>query len=563
LTIACFWENFGGPWPVWFIGVFIGEFEMKLSFEKILLVLLVGFIFVCSSCSPDQAVVSGPEKEPLVEKPVEAVPEKPEEVKTPPVEEKVVPAPEPPEVKEPVVEKPVEVKPPVEKPVVSEPVVVATIEDYEITDKEVEQRLMRELSGDPERYIPLAYPTNSETVVKKLLAEKAMLIEGRKKGLVKENPSIQRYKQSQLVNLLFQREVQPKIKYSEAEVDKVMKSDSKITRDSAINKVRSTKGRSVADQYYKDLYVKRKVEKVTHNFPKAAQIHQRLLLKPQEERTGFWIKNSQIKSELTQEEKDIVLAKFAGGEVTLLDWFVAINEMSPPKRPKDLGTKEGVDRLLDQAIWTPLLIAEAKSLGFDKDPEYVRMSRVREDRSLLGMVMREKLNEFPDTTKEEFLKFYEEHKGELGTADEVKIDVIWCENEDAGLAVRDALDNGEDFEAVKQKYGLLKKGTVMGNTSHSDRLFFDRIWESSDDIEGPFKGFYKEGKSFKWRVVKILDRTEGKLKDYDKGVENAIKRRIGQERREAVLSKYVEELSKYEHKIYMDKVRAIDPLDIP
>ncbi|MHC4215758.1 MAG: hypothetical protein ACYSWP_20615 [Planctomycetota bacterium] len=537
---------------------------MKLSFEKILLVLLVGIIFVCSSCGPDQAEVT--EKEPLVKQPVEAVPEEPVKVEVPPVEEKVVPVepkPEPPEVKEPVVEKPVEVKPVVAKPVATEPVVVATIEDYEITDKDVELRLMRELAGTPERYVPLVYPTNSETVVKKLLAEKAMIIEGRKKGLVKENTSIQRFKQSQLLNVLYQREILPKIKYSEAEIAEAMKSDPKLDRDGAINKVRSAKGRKFADQYYKDLYVKRKVEKVTYNFGKATQIHQRLLLKPKEARSGFWIKNSQIKNELTQEEKDIVLAKFVGGEVTLLDWFNAINEMSPPKRPKDLGTKEGVERLLDGAIRTPLMVTEAKSLGFDKDPEYIKMIRAREDRRLPGMVMREKLKEFPETTKEELKKFYEEHKEELGTPDSVKIDVIWCENEDAGLAVRDALDNGEDFEAVKQKYGLLKKKTVVNITSHDDRLFFDRIWESSDDIEGPFKGIYKGGKVLKWRVVKILDRTEGKLKEYDKGVERSIKRRISHDRREAVLSKYIEELSKYEHKIYMDKVRAIDPLDIP
>ncbi len=553
---------------------FFGEFEMKLLFEKILLVLMVGFIFVCSSCGPDQVAVPDPEKEPLVEKPVEAVPEEPVKVEKPPVEEKVVPVapkPEPPEVKEPVVEKPVETKPVVEKPVVSEPVVVATIEDYEITDKDVERRLMRELAGKPERYVPLVYPTNSETVVKKLLAEKAMIIEGRKKGLVKENTSIQRFKQSQLLRLLYQREILTKIKYSEAEIAEAMKSNPKLDRDGAISRVRSAKGRKSADQYYKDLYVKRKVEKLTYNFPKASQIHQRLLLKPKKARTGFWIKHYQFddpkyhQEEITQEEKDIVLAKFVGGEVTLLDWFNAINEMSPPKRPKDLGTKEGVERLLDGAIRTPLMITEAESLGFDKDPEYIKMIRTREDRRLPGMVMREKLKEFPETTKEDWQKFYEEHREELGTPDEVKIDVIWCENEDAGLAVRDALDDGEDFEAVKQKYGLKKKKTVMGNTSHSDRLFFDRIWESSDDIEGPFKGFYKEGKGFKfrWRVVKILSRTEGKLKDYSKGVERSIKRRISNERREAVLSKYVEELSKYEHKIYMDKVRAIDPLDIP
>ena len=41
-----------------------------------------------------------------------------------------------------------------------------------------------------------------------------------------------------------------------------------------------------------------------------------------------------------------------------------------PRRPKDLDKAEGVEKLLDMALRAPVLAAEAKSLGYDQDPQH-------------------------------------------------------------------------------------------------------------------------------------------------------------------------------------------------
>lgn len=118
--------------------------------------------------------------------------------------------------------------------------------------------------------------------------------------------------------------------------------------------------RKVAGELFEQLCKKLHVEKSRNNFPEAAQIYERLLYHPEQERRGYWITNRQIQEELTEEEKAIVLATFEGGKITLKDWFETLHGMSPVSRPKELNTAKGVEGLLNRALVRAILVGEAK-----------------------------------------------------------------------------------------------------------------------------------------------------------------------------------------------------------
>jgi beta-lactamase regulating signal transducer with metallopeptidase domain len=169
------------------------------------------------------------------------------------------------------------------------------------------------------------------------------------------------------VSVLLQIEFQDELKVTCAEVEAKVESDPALDYDRAKTILEYEKLQQLEDVLYEQLCTERRLNEHRENLQTVVEAHQRLLYSPQEPRSVYWIMHRQIKQELTQQEKDTVLATYEGGQVTLEDWFETVNEIAPPKRPKDLDTIEGVERLLDEAIRTSIFVVEAESRGLEID----------------------------------------------------------------------------------------------------------------------------------------------------------------------------------------------------
>ena len=445
--------------------------------------------------------------------------------------------------------------------------IVARTGDYVITKQELEKRLMMELyPRGYDSYNEQAEPADAETVLMKMIAEKAMVSEARKLGLLKDETlgaSIKRRKEKWLTNLLLQKQLQPKLTVTESEIKQKMKADPKLDRARAEAMLKSTKARRLYDQYYRQICQKFHVKNLSDNFPKAVQIHQRLLTKPKKPRKVPFIRIPQIKEELTPEEKNIVLATFDNGKITLKDWFETLCESSPPSRPRNLNTPKGVEQLLERALSMPLLVSEAKSLGFDKDRDLLKKVREYEDRMLLSKVKTEKYKEIKEPTIDEILIYFGKNMEAFRTDRTLKIDLIWCQDLKTARQAKADLDGGKDFESVRQKYSLEKKGKPFNTYPSGEGLFWKDLWKGDpNDIVGPVKGFHR--RDIKWRIVKILEKNPGKVKGYSSDIERRVKERLVSKQKDALLAKYGNELlKKYPYKIYTEQIKDIDPLDIP
>jgi hypothetical protein len=458
-------------------------------------------------------------------------------------------------------------KQPVVKPAPKLSIIVGSIGDYTITKEELEKRLLMEMYPHGyDSYDEKAQPPEAKAVLLNMLAEKAMITEVRKKGSLKDEAlraSIERYKERRLVNLLLQKQLEPKLKVTESEIQQVMKSNPKFDRTRAEAMIKNAKGRRLFELYYKHIYQKFHAKKLSQNFPKAVQIHQRLLTQPKKPRKVPFIRTYQITEELTTEEKNMVLAEYDTGKVTLQDWFKTLCDSAPPSRPKDLNTPEGVEKLLDRAMRMPLLVLEAKSLKVDEDKDLIKQVKDYEDGRLLSKVKTSKYKETKEPTKEQIMAYYDKNKEAFITNRTLKVDVIWCQDLKTAEKVKAEVNEGGDFEAVKQKYSLNKKSKPFNTYPSSEGLFWKDLWKGDpNDILGPVKGFNQN--SVKWRIVKILEKKPGEVKEYSDDMERRIKDRILSEQREALIAQYGSELlKKYPYKIHQEKIKDIDPLDIP
>jgi len=454
------------------------------------------------------------------------------------------------------------------RPAIKEkPNIVAKIIDYVITREELENRLIMELRPDDyEDYNEQAEPVDAKTVLMKMIAEKAMVTEARKESYLEEemtHASIKRYRERRLVNLLLQKRLGGKATVTDSEIEEKMKADPKLDRARAEAMLKNTKMHILLDQYYRQIYQKFHVRKLSDNFPRAAQIHQRLLLRPKAPRKMAFIRISQIRDDLTPEEKDMVLATYDYGKITLKDWFETLCESAPPSRPRDLNTPKGVERLLERVLRMPLFVCEAKLAGFDKDKNLLKQVREYEDRRLLSEAKLAKYKEVKEPTTEQIVAYFNKNKETFRTGRTLKIAPIWCQDLETAQKVKAELDSSKDFESVRQKYSLEKEGRPFNTGPNSEGTFWEDLWKGDpNEIVGPVKGFYREG--FKWRIVKILEKNPGTVKEYSSDMEDRVKWRMVGEQRNTLLEKYSKELlEKYSYEIYADRIRDINPLDIP
>ena len=211
----------------------------------------------------------------------------------------------------------------------------------------------------------------------------------------------------------------------------------------------------------------------------------------------------------------------------------------------------------------PLYISEAKLQKLDQDEGFLKQVREYEDTRLLITANNKKYLEVQEPTTEQIVAYYNNNKEAFRVGRLVKIDLIWCQDLESARQVKAELDSGKDFESIKQKYSLVKNLKPYNTYSNNEGLFWKDLWQADpNDIVGPIKGFYS-GK-IKWRIVKILEKNPGELKDYSADMDNGIKYYMMSEHRDALLAEYRRELlKKYPHEIYPERIKDIDPLDIP
>lgn len=449
----------------------------------------------------------------------------------------------------------------------NDPNVIAEINDYIITKKDFEQRYLTELRPNPYNLRRNLEKPDPEEVLKTIIAEKAMLLEARKQKLHEDERTqdvIKDFKEQKFVNLLLTNYLKDKLFVTTSEMEELLKSDPNIKPEQARAMLMKTKSSKILGNYYIELYQKFHVQKLNNNFSKAAQIHQRLLLYPKEPRNLQFIRISQIDNELTAEEKNIVLAAYDGGKITLKDWFDTLSDMSPPSRPRDLGTEKGVERLLDRALKMPIFVAEAKLHGIDKDKNILLQARDYEDQIVFTTAKREIIKEIkgpiPD---EQILAYFNDNKTLFDTQNTLKIDQIWCTDLKTAQKAKAELVEGREFQQVKQTYSTDKATEPVNTFVGGEGIFFGELWKGEpNEIIGPVKGLHSEG--LKWRIVKILEKNPGKIPEYSDDIKRQTEANILEERRNSALKKYWQELlEKYPYRIYAERLKNIDPLDIP
>jgi len=353
---------------------------------------------------------------------------------------------------------------------------------------------------------------------------------------------------------------------SEAEVKAYQQIKPELDDDRAKTMLMRTKTQKLATDFITQLRTSRHAQKKTENFAKVAALHQRLLLHPKEPRANnvSWILRKQIQSELTVDEKKIILATYDGGVFTAEDLFSSLHQMAPPGRPKNLGTAQGVEEFLDRSLRQPLLRAEAIERGLNKDAKFIKSVREREYSSLFNKVRSDMTKAVSEPNDQEVVAHYTAIKDKFGRDDSLKAHIIWCENKQAAQKAKAELDQGQGFSEVQAKYAIDKKNLEPRDLSlRQEGMFWQEIWSSEpNQILGPMLGFQEN--QFKWRILKTLEKHAKDPKELDDNVKRTLQWEIKKDLVDAKLRDRMRKvLQTYPHKVFTDRLKTFEPANTP
>jgi hypothetical protein len=167
--------------------------------------------------------------------------------------------------------------------------------------------------------------------------------------------------------------------------------------------------------------------------------------------------------------------------------------------------------------------------------------------------------------------YFDEHKEEFRKPDTLKVDVVWCPDLATAEKVKEELEGDKDFAVVREQYSLKKNEAAYNTTVSKEGVFFEGLWKAEPgEIVGPVKGFFpkRENRQFellvKWRIVKVIEKKPGELREYSSGVEREVKGKMRRQQREAIMADHRKELlSKYPYKIYADRLKGVNPFEKP
>jgi hypothetical protein len=453
--------------------------------------------------------------------------------------------------------------------VVRPEVVVARVDDSEITKSQLERRMLAELVPDEYTdYNTQAAPADANSILMQMLGDKAIAIQARKDNYLND-PTVKyafkRYSETALLNLFIQTYLEGKIDVNDSEITKKMQAEKGLDQAGAKAALMVEKANETINKHYEEIYTKLQVKKLSENYPAVLQAFKKLNETAQKRQTEKYILIEQVIEELTTQEKNTPLLTYDGGSITLQDWFLGLCEIPPPNRPNFTEKPELVEALLEkiESEQAPLFISEAKSLGLDKNQAYQQQMIAYEDIILLSKIQQQQYEKMEPPTQKELLAYFNANRELFRQGRLLKIEQIWTKDiQDARLAKAE-IDKGQDFSAVAGKYSLIKGVSTDNVSISSEGLFWNSLWKNEKgQVIGPVKGFY-DGE-IKWRIVKILDKQPGKLSEYSADMNEAITNGIITKKLKSFFISYGKELlKKYPYQIYSDRIKDIDPLNIP
>ena len=273
--------------------------------------------------------------------------------------------------------------------------------------------------------------------------------------------------------------------------------------------------------------------------------------------------------QLDRNEKELVLATWDGGQMTVHEYLAQAQKVPANIRP-DFDQYDSLASLIHAMNRPNVLVTEAHRSGLDSDPDYVRKVKLFKELTMADLMRNDSLPIPPPPDEGMVRQYYDEHHDEFTTPAKVHVYEILVSDELKVRELKGSLTSLAAFQEkaleVSERYG---KRVLKGDLGYIHKLnypdLFDVAYETPiGSIGGPVVTRGKH--SIFW----VVDKIEPELKDF-LGSKREIFQRLTNQQRHAAFAAWVDarkEITSVEvdedvlwELIDMNKYAAVDTAD--
>lgn len=220
-------------------------------------------------------------------------------------------------------------------------------------------------------------------------------------------------------------------------------------------------------------------------------------------------------------DKDKILAKVNGKDITGEDYNIFINSLNPDLRKHLLNTEIN-EEVIDELIHQELIYQDAKDKGLDKEEDFQKVLEKAKKSLLLNYYLGKMLSDIAITDKE-IEDFYKVHKDHFNTPPTVRASHILVEDLEKAQEIYNKIVNGADFSLEAKENSTCpskNKGGDLGNFSRGQMVkeFEDAAFSMNvGDISKPIKT------EFGYHIIKLTGKNPSKEVSLEDAKDHIIK----------------------------------------
>jgi parvulin-like peptidyl-prolyl isomerase len=266
-------------------------------------------------------------------------------------------------------------------------------------------------------------------------------------------------------------------------------------------------------------------------------------------------KNDFDMAQLDRDEKELVLATWDGGQITLGQYLTKIRKIRGAPKP-DFDQYDSLSVFIFQLNMMDLLALHARRSGFEDDAEFKGRIKKFRELTMADVMENDSLPKAAPADDGEMRQYYEDHIDEFKVPAKIHVYEIMFATHNEASQFKPKIRSLSTFRSMANQYTERsgKRGTG-GDLGLIEEMHYPELYRSADSTPvGEIAGPVRVGD--KYSILYVADKQAAQIQDFLM-VKQRIKDTLDQQKKSKAFEEWVEQKKKeVDIKIYENNIRS-------
>ncbi len=242
--------------------------------------------------------------------------------------------------------------------------------------------------------------------------------------------------------------------------------------------------------------------------------------------------------QLDRNEKELVLATWNGGQMTVSQYLTQLKDVPMNVRP-DLDDPDSIKSVVFQMKLQDILAQEAVREGLENDPEYLSKMKLFKELNMADIMKNDSIPVPPAPDEGTVRQYYDDHPEEFTNPEKVHAYEILMSDEHKAKQLRKSIRSLKEFKDkamdLDERSG---KRALAGDLGYFDRRLYPEIFDLAVKTPvGEIGGPVVTGN--KYSIFYVVDKVQPELKDF-LGVKRSIIDELQKQQKDQAIQQWVD-----------------------